>query len=646
MKERQHDSLVVTHALEVGERLPMTASASRNVIVGSCRRPASTRFSSKRASSPSSGAMRAAEAASSQGLRLDEVAVLRENRGQLDLRRWARTAARRQKLDRLAEQRARGPTVAASLRPLGARKQVVGCALSECVGGLAEPVRAPRGSDRPPRGGSRRVRRTRSARLHGTGASPRTARGARREPPSAALHKPCPGSGGAGSGTPRRRRPAAAQVGLNPCGQRRSGGRRPPSPRVRVQRPRPGGRPGPRRSRVQARHALRNRADRAALPAEHGSSAARRRPLAHAQRASRPSPRRRVGCRPPTRGSGRAAQRGSARAAGGTRLACARRPERVVRGGRCSRSSFPPPQAGRWSRARASRRERSRIGASRLRSATCSTTSRNAGSPHWTSSNTTTSGRWVTCASRSTKGQAISSGEPRRLAVAQDRPEPRGDLGSSFRRQGLHHDLGHGPVADALAVRQATAPCDGGVVERPKGTRRRAGLADACGAENREELAGALADDVGEGVVEQLPLPLAADHRRASALRASQPWSRPAGTLAAARTSLSPRPAPPGRRPDRLANEPESLFADEDYRRRRGLLEPCGDVHRVAGRDPLFGAGDDLAGVDADAELEPSAVALLELGVQLGEAVAEAPPRPAMRAGRRPRAPSARRTPP
>ena len=48
----------------------------------------------------------------------------------------------------------------------------------------------------------------------------------------------------------------------------------------------------------------------------------------------------------------------------------------------------------------------------------------------------------------------------------------------------------------------------------------------------------------------------------------------------------------------------------------RRLLQPRGDVDRVAGREPLLGAGHDLAGVHADAQLEPRAVRALELVVQ------------------------------
>src|SRR5205814_596174 len=54
---------------------------------------------------------------------------------------------------------------------------------------------------------------------------------------------------------------------------------------------------------------------------------------------------------------------------------------------------------------------------------------------------------------------------------------------------------------------------------------------------------------------------------------------------------------------DRAADELERRLPDQDLVRLGGLLEPCGDVDRVAGGEPLLGAGHDLAGVDADPSL-------------------------------------------
>ena len=64
---------------------------------------------------------------------------------------------------------------------------------------------------------------------------------------------------------------------------------------------------------------------------------------------------------------------------------------------------------------------------------------------------------------------------------------------------------------------------------------------------------------------------------------------------------------------DGVAGQPHAcLLADQDLARLRRLLEPRGDVDRVTGREPLLGAGHDLAGRHADASLD----------AELGERVA------------------------
>ena len=63
---------------------------------------------------------------------------------------------------------------------------------------------------------------------------------------------------------------------------------------------------------------------------------------------------------------------------------------------------------------------------------------------------------------------------------------------------------------------------------------------------------------------------------------------------------------------DGVADEPVGEVADQDVARGGRLLEAGRDVHRVARDEPLTGgrvAGDDLAGVDADADCEPDAPA-------------------------------------
>ena len=79
---------------------------------------------------------------------------------------------------------------------------------------------------------------------------------------------------------------------------------------------------------------------------------------------------------------------------------------------------------------------------------------------------------------------------------------------------------------------------------------------------------------------------------------------------------------------DRVAHEPEGRLPDQDLARGGGLLEAGGDVDRVAGHERLPGralSGHDLAGVDPDAQRDPRAEALLELGVQRRQALLHLP---------------------
>ena len=55
---------------------------------------------------------------------------------------------------------------------------------------------------------------------------------------------------------------------------------------------------------------------------------------------------------------------------------------------------------------------------------------------------------------------------------------------------------------------------------------------------------------------------------------------------------------------DRVAHERERRRAEQDLAGLRRLLEPGGDVDGVARRQPLLGACDHLAGVDADPSLD------------------------------------------
>jgi hypothetical protein len=55
---------------------------------------------------------------------------------------------------------------------------------------------------------------------------------------------------------------------------------------------------------------------------------------------------------------------------------------------------------------------------------------------------------------------------------------------------------------------------------------------------------------------------------------------------------------------DHRPDERERLCTDQHLSRLSGLLQTRRNVHRVAGREPLLGAGQHLAGVDADPALD------------------------------------------
>ena len=172
-------------------------------------------------------------------------------------------------------------------------------------------------------------------------------------------------------------------------------------------------------------------------------------------------------------------------------------------------------------------------------------------------------------------------------------------------RRGLDH-LGKGPVRDALAVGQRAAREDRAAVEARDELAREPALPHPGIAVDREKVGTPVALRAFERVRQQLELRVAADERRLEAPHPRRPVDR---------SDHAPDPdrcAPPLQleRPDVLGlhaarRQPVRAGADEDLARRRGLLEPRGDVDGLAGREGRVAVvGDDLARLDADPGLE------------------------------------------
>ncbi len=187
---------------------------------------------------------------------------------------------------------------------------------------------------------------------------------------------------------------------------------------------------------------------------------------------------------------------------------------------------FPPPQPGRTSSSSVRAMQRRKIGASRERSATCSTRSMKIGSAHCRSSMTTTCGRSAARASSSRrKASCVSGGDVPITASGLD----------ADREQ----DLDERPVRDPLAVREAAPAQDvGRVADALEEVGDEARLADAGRAEEREEPARAVGDRVLVVAPEPLALALASDERRLGV--AGERLRRRRAHRAAGR----PRPAP------------------------------------------------------------------------------------------------------
>ena len=251
------------------------------------------------------------------------------------------------------------------------------------------------------------------------------------------------------------------------------------------------------------------------------------------------------------------------------------------------------------------------------RSATCSIRSRNVCSPHWMSSKTTTSGRSAAaCSSVLRKAQAISSADvaasvspsSERIAAAAASSE-----GSSVE---LLQHLDHRPVGDPLPVGEAAA-ADDRRLDRGQKLRGQPRLADARVADDRDQLAALLGLHTLPRLPEERELALASDEQRlVPPLRrlahAQEPVGRDRLGLALQLERLDRLDL------DCVAGERERRRSDQHLARLGRLLQPRRDVDRVAGRQPLLGAGHDLARHHADPPLQP----------ELGQRVAHLDRRP------------------
>ena len=168
----------------------------------------------------------------------------------------------------------------------------------------------------------------------------------------------------------------------------------------------------------------------------------------------------------------------------------------------------------------------------------------------------------------------------------------------------LHH-LRQRPVREAFAEGQRPPGEHGRPLEAGEELAGETALPDAGLPEDRDELRTAVADGARERVLEQLELLLAADVRpddvertARRALRAHDPPH-----LEASGEALE-RPLAERLRHD-PAGEPARGRAHEDLARLRGLLEPCRDIERLAGREGRVAlVDDDLTRLDPDADGE------------------------------------------
>ncbi len=189
--------------------------------------------------------------------------------------------------------------------------------------------------------------------------------------------------------------------------------------------------------------------------------------------------------------------------------------------------SFPPPQPGRTSRSSVRATQSRKIGASRERSATCSTRSTNTGSAHCRSSMTTTCGRSAARASSSRRNASCVS----RAATCRSPSPGSTPIAISISTSGQY-------VIPSPYEQAAAAEDVGRVADALEEVGDEARLADPGRPEEREEPARAVGDGVLVVAPEPLPLALASDERASRGGGRARPRRR------APRAAGTPRPAP------------------------------------------------------------------------------------------------------
>jgi hypothetical protein len=203
---------------------------------------------------------------------------------------------------------------------------------------------------------------------------------------------------------------------------------------------------------------------------------------------------------------------------------------------------------------------------------------------------------------RLAKGPGELLGRRRSTALAEERADrSRGGLVGGNHVE-LLENLDDGPVGDALAVGQTAASHDRRLDRRER-LGDEAGLPDAGVADDRHQLTPGLDLHPAPRRLDESQLARTADERGVvSSLRLAVHVEQPVG---GDRLGLTLEPE----RLHRLdvhsrSHERQRRVADQHLSGLRGLLESRGDVDRVTGHESLLGAGDDLAGHDADPACE------------------------------------------